>query len=83
MRGLRGGPYLTLLFTCAHTHSSSLTPQNESSFYQLLPVAIHEIGHALGLKHSSTPEDVMSPFYIAGQTKLSANDARVVKEMYV
>ena len=42
--------------------------------FHLLPVAIHEIGHVLGLKHSAKAGDVMVPFYIPGRLALSAND---------
>lgn len=44
-------------------------------------VALHEIGHALGLTHSDNPGDVMYPYYHRGQP-LSGNDIGAVRELY-
>ena len=40
----------------------------------MLPVALHEIGHVLGLTHADAPGDVMSAFYDGGQCKLCEGD---------
>ena len=48
------------------------------SYFKLLPVAIHEVGHVLGLTHSTEPGDVMSPYYMEGQTTLSDGDKQRV-----
>eukprot|EP00486_Rosalina_sp_Unknown_P006395 CAMPEP_0201574998 /NCGR_PEP_ID=MMETSP0190_2-20130828/19872_1 /ASSEMBLY_ACC=CAM_ASM_000263 /TAXON_ID=37353 /ORGANISM="Rosalina sp." /LENGTH=900 /DNA_ID=CAMNT_0048004043 /DNA_START=34 /DNA_END=2736 /DNA_ORIENTATION=- len=61
---------------------------NPSTWYRgkpkisLLYVALHEIGHVLGLDHSARLEDVMGPYYIPEQTKLQKNDIQRVKSLY-
>jgi len=57
---------------------------SEADFYD---TCLHEIGHALGLQHSSNPSDIM---YFSGQTRastktapsLSSNDILRLKKLY-
>ena len=44
-------------------------------------VALHELGHALGLGHTTNPADVMYPYYRFG-AELSPNDIAGVQSLY-
>jgi len=50
----------------------------------LLQVAIHEIGHALGLGHSEVPSSIMAPFYKGFQNNvaLHSDDVAAIRYLY-
>jgi len=55
----------------------------DSNLYSvdLFTVALHEIGHALGLPHSDVPGSVMYPYYHR-MTGLTATDIRDIQQLY-
>jgi hypothetical protein len=52
------------------------------SNYDVFSVAMHEIGHALGLLHSTTSAAVMSPTYSKVQTALNNDDITGIRKIY-
>ena len=44
-------------------------------------VALHEVGHALGLPHTNNPQDVMFYLY-SGQPLITTNDLNALRRLY-
>ncbi|XP_072399449.1 matrix metalloproteinase-14-like [Diabrotica undecimpunctata] len=55
------------------------TAEGRTNFFAVL---LHEVGHALGLSHSSDKKAVMYPFYQTLPTNISEDDKRGLEELY-
>lgn len=70
--------------TNGETHFDEAEPWSRPSSTRgisLLSVAVHEIGHSIGLDHTYGPGDVMSPFFYS-RAELTSNDILHAKAVY-
>lgn len=64
---------------------SAVCPTEFRYYYFYSQVAVHELGHVIGLNHSNVDNSVMNAIYhqsIRGDFELSLHDRREVKKAY-
>ncbi len=75
--GLAGDLHFDDQESWATTHNG-----NGNGSIDLLSVAIHELGHALGLRHTNIPDAIMYPTYNGNRRILSQDDIDGIQSIY-
>jgi peptidoglycan hydrolase-like protein with peptidoglycan-binding domain len=65
-----------------NTETWALEDDVENQVFDLQTQALHEIGHLLGLVHTTDPNSVMFPNYVGERRKLSPDVTAAIQSMY-
>lgn len=65
-----------------HIWADDPTDTTADADFDLFTVLLHELGHSLGLGHSSVPGAVMNPFYAGARRTLTADDITGIQYIY-
>ena len=65
-----------------HFNDTLLWGANDVRRWDVFTVALHELGHSLGLVHSADPDAVMYPLYRGILPGLTAGDVEAVRSIY-
>nr|WJN00236.1 matrix metalloproteinase A [Dugesia japonica] len=69
----------------AHFDNDEFWTDNTQGGRNLLAVAVHELGHSMGLGHSASEKAIMYPFYVTptgNQLKLDSDDIKGIQSIY-
>ena len=69
-------------FNNALTWSDDAADSTADADFDFQTVALHGLGHSLGLLHSNAPGAVMNPFYAGGRRALTADDVGGIQAIY-
>lgn len=70
----------TIVFAKIHISASGQGNTRTLNQDEVYSVMLHEIGHAIGLSHNSTPQSIM--YYASGTNRISNEDIKNLKKEY-